>query len=268
MTDASTLHHLLGHRECEWIEFKHNDAEPTDVGEYLSALANSAALHGQETGWIVWGVEDGTRRFVGTDVDARARKKGNEPVENWWAHLLEPRVDFSFHEVVDHGVRAMLLTIQAAPAFPVAFHGTEWIRIGSTKKKLADHPGRERELWAALGHKCFEEGLARSGLLGGQVLELLDHRALFRLLQQPLASDGSAILARLAMEGLVVDREGDRYDVTNLGAVLFAHDLRQFGSLGRKTLRFVRYRGPHRGEAEYEQEFVKGYAALLGLRLM
>ncbi|MCC6785226.1 MAG: putative DNA binding domain-containing protein [Planctomycetes bacterium] len=261
MIDVSDLRSLLAHRECEWIEFKHNDAEPTDVGEYLSALSNSAALHGQEAGWIVWGVEDGTRRLVGTDVDPRARKKGNEPVENWWAHLLEPRIDFSFHDVVDGGLRAVVLRVQAAPAFPVAFQGTEWIRIGSAKKKLADHPGRERELWAALGRRCFEEGLAKTGLRGGQVLELLDHRCLFRLLQQPVGIDGAAILARLAMEGLIVDRGGDGFDVSKLGAILFAHDLRQFGSLGRKTLRFVRYRGVHRGEAEHEQEFRKGYAA-------
>jgi ATP-dependent DNA helicase RecG len=31
-------------RETEWLEFKVNDAEPTAIGEYLSALANGAAL--------------------------------------------------------------------------------------------------------------------------------------------------------------------------------------------------------------------------------
>ncbi len=261
MTDSTTLQHLLTHRECEWIEFKQNDADPGEVGEYLSALANAAALHGQEAGWLIWGIEDRTRRLVGTAVDPRARRKGNEPVESWWARLLEPRIDFTFHEVVHDGCRAVLLRIQAASAYPVAFHGTEWIRIGEAKRKLADHPGRERELWTALGHSCFEAGLARSGVVGSQVLDLIDHRALFRLLQQPTASDDAAILTRLAMDGLIVDRGSGRYDITNLGALLFAQDLRQFGSLGRKTLRFIRYRGPHRGEAEFEQEFTRGYAA-------
>ena len=32
--------------ETEWVEFKHNFADPQGIGEYLSALANSAALHG------------------------------------------------------------------------------------------------------------------------------------------------------------------------------------------------------------------------------
>jgi ATP-dependent DNA helicase RecG len=34
-------------QETEWVEFKENDAEPQQIGEYLSALANSAALTGK-----------------------------------------------------------------------------------------------------------------------------------------------------------------------------------------------------------------------------
>jgi predicted HTH transcriptional regulator len=250
VTDASTLQHLLTHSECEWIEFKQNDAGPDDIGEYLSALANAAALHGQEAGWIVWGVEDKTRRLVGTGIDPRTRKRGNEPVETWWASLLDPRIDFSFHEVMHAGLRFVLLRVQAAMAFPVAFQGKKWIRIGSARKKLADYPGKERELWAALGRKTFEEGVARADATEAQVLELLDHRALFDLLQQPAALNDAAILARLVIEGLVVDPGGARYDITNLGAVLFASDLRQFGGLGRKALRFVRYPATSRVQAE------------------
>jgi len=31
-------------RETEWVEFKVNYAEPRDIGEYISALANAAAV--------------------------------------------------------------------------------------------------------------------------------------------------------------------------------------------------------------------------------
>jgi hypothetical protein len=31
-------------RETEWVEFKVNDAEPQDIGEQVSALANAPAL--------------------------------------------------------------------------------------------------------------------------------------------------------------------------------------------------------------------------------
>ena len=33
--------------ETEWVEFKHNNAEPQEIGEYISVLSNSAALVGK-----------------------------------------------------------------------------------------------------------------------------------------------------------------------------------------------------------------------------
>ncbi len=42
-------------RETEWMEFKANKADPQEIGEYLSALANSAALAGKAFAYIVWG---------------------------------------------------------------------------------------------------------------------------------------------------------------------------------------------------------------------
>jgi ATP-dependent DNA helicase RecG len=47
-------------REAATVEFKGSVQEPTEIGQYLSALANSAALEGHDRGWMVWGVEDGT----------------------------------------------------------------------------------------------------------------------------------------------------------------------------------------------------------------
>jgi len=31
-------------RETEWVEFKHNNDNPEEIGEYLSALANATGL--------------------------------------------------------------------------------------------------------------------------------------------------------------------------------------------------------------------------------
>ena len=31
-------------RETEWVEFKHNNDNPEEIGEYLSTLANAARL--------------------------------------------------------------------------------------------------------------------------------------------------------------------------------------------------------------------------------
>ena len=61
-------------RECEWVEFKHNNDDPERIGEYVSALSNSAALLGQEAAYLVWGVDDVTRQPVGTSARPLDRK--------------------------------------------------------------------------------------------------------------------------------------------------------------------------------------------------
>jgi predicted HTH transcriptional regulator len=89
--------------ETEWVEFKVDDAEPESVGEYISALANSAALLGKVCGHLVWGVRNDDNAIVGTKFKPRLAKVGNEELENWLLRLLEPKIDFRFFEVVVEG---------------------------------------------------------------------------------------------------------------------------------------------------------------------
>lgn len=51
---ASLVHELCGlPRETGWLEFKLHDAEPRQIGEYISALANLAALDGKAHGYLL-----------------------------------------------------------------------------------------------------------------------------------------------------------------------------------------------------------------------
>ena len=59
--------------ETSWVEFKHNNTSPEEIGTYLSALSNAAALDGKENAFVVWGVEDGSREIVGTDFEHNRR---------------------------------------------------------------------------------------------------------------------------------------------------------------------------------------------------
>ena len=91
MSNQSTNEFLIGliselrkqPAETPWLEFKHNNANPEDIGEYISALANMAALAGKANGYAVWGIEDGTHRVVGTSFRPSIEKKGNEDLFNW-----------------------------------------------------------------------------------------------------------------------------------------------------------------------------------------
>jgi predicted HTH transcriptional regulator len=64
--------------ETGWLEFKKNIASPGDIGEYISALANTAALHGKAGAYLIWGVRDKTHEIVGTTFRPALAKKGNE----------------------------------------------------------------------------------------------------------------------------------------------------------------------------------------------
>lgn len=53
-------------RECEWVEFKRNNDDPQEIGEYISALANTAALVGKGSAYVLWGVRDELILYVNT----------------------------------------------------------------------------------------------------------------------------------------------------------------------------------------------------------
>ena len=65
-------------KEVGWVEFKHNNCEPTMVGEDISALANSATLNDRDYAYMIWGVDDGTHEIIGTKVRLQLEKKGEQ----------------------------------------------------------------------------------------------------------------------------------------------------------------------------------------------
>ena len=123
-------------RETEWVEFKENNANPQAIGEYMSALANSATLAGKARAYLVWGVEDTNHAIVGTHFSPSRAKKGNEELENWLVRLLEPRINFHFFELSVDEQPVVLLEISGAVHQPVRFQGQAFIRIGSYTNSL------------------------------------------------------------------------------------------------------------------------------------
>lgn len=134
-------------KETEWIEFKVDKYEPQELGEYLSALSNAACLHSKERGYLVFGVHDGTCDVVGTHFKPSQKKVGNEELENWLVTQLNPRVDFKIHEFESSGKQIVIIEIDSANNIPVKFKGIAYIRVGSYKKKLSEHPEKERKIW-------------------------------------------------------------------------------------------------------------------------
>lgn len=246
--------------ETEWVEFKHNKAEPQDIGEYISALSNSAALHHKQSAYIVWGIEDTTHNLVGTTFKPRHAKQGNEELENWLLRLLSPRIELQIYEVVHESKVIVIFKVQPAPRAPVAFSGIEYIRVGSYKKKLKDYPEKERTLWAIFSETKFESDFAVIGATSDEVLSLIDYTACFELLKYPLPDNRAGILDRLQQENIIQARADDSFDITNMGAILFAKELTRFDRLSRKALRIIQYKGNNRIETLRERTGTRGYA--------
>jgi ATP-dependent DNA helicase RecG len=247
-------------RETEWVEFKKDDANPDEIGEYISALANSAALIGKAAAYVVWGVEDATHRIVGTSFSPKSTKVGNEEIENWLLRLLTPKIDFRFHEMTLDAVPVVLLQIGRAFRHPVQFQGNEFIRVGTYKKRLKAFPEKERELWRIFDQTPFEDMVAREHLSSEDTLRLLDYPSYFDLLERPLPTDRDGILTALESDDLIRRCPAGGWDITNLGAVLFAKQLEEFRPLKRKAVRVIQYRGADRVVTLREQVGVKGYA--------
>ncbi len=221
--------------ETEWVEFKHNNADPQEIGEQISALSNSAALHATEAGYIAWGIEDITHAILGTSFKPKQAKKGNEELENWLARLLSPSIDFQIFEFEYGGKPVVLFKIQPAFHRPIRFSGTEFIRSGRYTKKLADFPEKERALWRVFSQTFFEDGIAKEAVSADHVLELIDYPAYFDATKQRLPENRAGIFDRLEREKFVIRKGDDRFVVTNCGAVLFARNLQQFEhSLGKR----------------------------------
>lgn len=247
-------------RETEWVEFKVNEAEPQAIGEYISALANAAALVGKAFAYLVWGVRDEDHAIVGTNFDPPAARVGNEELESWLLRLLEPKLDFRFFTLEVDGHRVVLLEMARAARHPVRFSGQEFIRAGTYKKKLKDYPEKERALWRIFDQTPFEDGIATEHATGDDVLRLLDYPAYFDLLERPLPANRESILEALVDDRMIRRNDAGGWDITNLGAILFAKRLDAFHSLRRKAMRVIQYRGNDRTETLKEQEGGKGYA--------
>lgn len=247
-------------KETEWLEFKLNVDKLEEIGEYISALSNSAALEGRSSAYLIWGIDDETHEVVGTSFDPDSEKKGAEELENWLLRLLQPRIDFEFLKVMVDGMSVVILEVGRAFRHPVQFSGVEYIRIGSYKKKLKDFPEKERELWKVFDESPFEDSAAVLGLDSLEVLEALDYPSYFRLLELPLPTDAASILDQLASDELVRRQDDGFWTISNLGALLLAHDITQLKTIRRKSVRIIVYKGNDKVAGQREVEIKTGYA--------
>jgi ATP-dependent DNA helicase RecG len=129
---------LIERWENEVVEFKRaGDGYSTDdIGKYFSALANEANLRDQGRAWLVFGMDNKTRKVVGTDY--RTEPVRLQSLKMQMAEATEPSITLrNIHELAHPDGRVLLLEIPAAPlGMPVAWKGHYYARAGESLTSL------------------------------------------------------------------------------------------------------------------------------------
>lgn len=262
--DIDLINDLRGQpSETTWLEFKSNLRDHDKIGCLISALSNAARLDGKESAFLVWGVEDATHNVIGTEFDPFTKTVGNQVFELWLRQQLSPAPVLKFRRVEHPNGTVVLLEIPAPTMAPTSFNGTAYIRVGSGTPKLTDDPYRYQALIEKMRPYTWEHGNAASYVTSDTVLEQIDYTSYFTLTKQALPDNRRHILEKLESDRLIKKDVGERWNILNLGAILFARDMANFdGSLARKAVRFVKYGGIDRtAPVTHRRDGQKGYAA-------
>ncbi len=175
--------------------------------------------------------------------------------------MLTPKINFCFYTLDIDGKSVVILDVSRASRHPVQFQGIEYIRVGSYKKKLKEFSEKERDLWRIFDETPFEEMIAAERVEENDVLKLIDYPAYFDLMALSLPENRQGIIERLQADGLITKCEAGGWNITNIGALLFAKNLSDFKYLKRKAMRIIVYKDNSRVETLREQEGTnKGYA--------
>lgn len=247
--------------ETGWVEFKCDNYNPDIIGQNICALANSAALHDKDWGYMVWGIDDTTHEIVGSKYNLQNLKVGRQELECWLRVLLSSNIEYQFYEVLfPDNIRVGLLKIRKAYTQTASFKKVEYIRVGSYTKKLSDVPALRAQLWDKIRNSKFEKLISKEHLTAEQILGLLAWEKYFDINKKAYPSNQEEIVRYLIEEEILQKQDDGLYSVTNLGAILLARNIRDFRSIERKAIRVIQYSSKNRFGDTKEYICEAGYA--------
>ncbi|MFA6301660.1 MAG: ATP-binding protein, partial [Legionella sp.] len=136
--EQHSLIHLLERLIIDWesevVEFKQvTDAYSTsEIGKYFSALANEANLKHHDKAWLIFGVDNHSRKIIGSTY--REHKEKLHSLRYQISQGAQPSITFiDIHEVHTSNGRVLLFEIPAAPlGIPIAWNGHYYARAGES----------------------------------------------------------------------------------------------------------------------------------------
>lgn len=247
-TSVPEINALLTIRsESEHLEFKkaENHYEFEELVDYCVALANEGG------GRIILGITDRPPRTV---VGTKAFEIPERTVAGIHDRL---HLKVTFDEVAHPDGRVLVFHVPSRPkGGAIQYKGRYLMRAGEELVPMS--PDQLKKIFAEDGPEWILQP-ALKDCDNGMVVQLLDTQSYFDLLHLPYPATREGVLERLAGSHLI-ERAGDLWNITNLGAILFAKKLGDFDSLARKAPRVIVYEGKNKLKTKTDQVGTKGYA--------
>ena len=223
------------------------------IAQHISAFANMKG-----GGILVYGVNnDGTCFSITKDeIDKIVQTLGNIAHNNLvYSIPIE-------HSILDYeGYSLLFVYIPEQSDKPVHLRGkdiyTSYCRSAGQTVKMSRN--QVKALIATSQGITFEEQVAKGELTKEEVLDLLDYKALYRILDKNLPKSEDSIIDRLT-DYKLCKQIGDYWTISNLGAVLFSKNLQNFPNLVGHEVVVRKYVGANNRQLEFEQHVTFGYA--------
>lgn len=223
------------------------------LAQHISAFANNKG-----GGVLVYGVNDDGSCFDVTqeDVKETVQTLGNIAKNNL---VYSIPIDHSVMDFNGHSLLFIYIPEQADK--PVFLRGHDvfdsYLRSAGQTVKMSRN--QVKEMIATSNGFTFEEHTALSDLTREQVLQFLNYKSFFELMEKDVPSTTDSIVNRLSEYNFCHENHGI-WSITNLGALLFARDFKDFPKLRGKEVIVRKYNGTNNRSQEFEQHGTYGYA--------
>lgn len=241
--------------ELNEIDWKSGLSSKTDrLAQHLCAFSNQ-----EGGGFLVYGVNDDATMFSVTkeQSDTVIKTLGNIALNN-----LSQSVQIQHNTIEYEGNALLFIYIPEQTEKPVYLRGKtiydSYRRSAGQTVKMSKEA--VKFMISAAHGIPYEFQIAMKNLSTDEVLRLLDYKQFYELLDKNAPKSTDTILSNLQDYKFVV-QDGDVWNITNLGAILFANNFTQFDYLNAKTVRILRYVGTNNLVLEKEHTETRGYAA-------
>ena len=223
------------------------------LAQHISAFAN---LKGG--GILVYGVHnDGTCFDISKEeVDKTVQTLGNIALNN----LVYP-IQIEHSVMTFEGHSLLFIFIPEQNEKPVCLRGKDiyssYYRSAGQTVKMSKN--QVRAMIAASQGITYERQVALDGLSADDVLRFLNYKSLYQILDKNVPTTTSNIISRLNDYHLC-EQEGKKWNITNMGAILFANNLADFPNMKGREVIVRKYVGTNNRQQSFEQHGTYGYA--------